>query len=99
MSKKRKTRKQKEVAIKRHAEQIHVHIESPIYSIAQKHKTIAPEKQVSQPIMATPKNADFSYLRKDMISISAAGGIILAFDALLFILLVSGTLKLGFLGY
>jgi hypothetical protein len=95
MSKKRKTRQQKETASKRHEEQLsHVHVEAPIYKISgiktvNKPKTIAP----------TYNNSDLVYLRRDFRLIIAASGIIVALEILLFVLLNTNVLNLNFLGY
>ena len=42
---------------------------------------------------------DIAYLKHDMVAISAASGIIIGFDILLLVLLTTGGLRLGFLGY
>ncbi len=101
MTKTRKTRKQKEESAKRKAIQTqhaHLRVDSPTYSV-----TSLPTKKT---VINTPQNtrvaieqADAAYLKKDIVSITAASGIILAFDALLLILLLSNTLHLNFLGY
>lgn len=98
MSKKRKTRKQKEQAHQRHVEQVqHIHIDTPTYSVSGlKAEPIATASKSKQPAVKIDKNA---FLKKDMLSIAAASGIIVAFDILLFALLSSGILKLNFLGY
>lgn len=99
MSKKRKTRKQKEKAQIRHAEQAQlVQVETPIYSIpVVAEKSTSPTKKV----IKQTKNSfnEVALLKRDMVSIAAASGIILAFDILLLTLLSSGVLKLNFLGY
>ncbi len=100
MSKKRKTRKQKEIASTRHlSEQAHTHSETQTYSL-----DVLP-KGIVKPLATTTKSsesiskANLSYLKHDMISIAGASGIILAFDVLLLVLLKSGAIRLGFLGY
>ena len=99
MSKKRKTRKQKEDASKRHVTETHIHLEQPTYSISTATTAKPIITSASHVKTSTVNELDTAYLRKDMISIAAASGIILAFDILLFVLLKSGTLRLGFLGY
>lgn len=106
MSKKRKTRKQKEAASSRHVAETqvdhthHVHAESPTYSIS----GIKPSN--TTPPVNTPKNLDMTfiqkdaaYLRHDMTAITAASGIVAAFEVLLFVLLSTGFVHLNFLGY
>ena len=104
MSKKRKTRKQKEVASLRHNQQIqnvHVHADAPTYSIKdikpEKDKTIIPA--VLKKEETTVEQKDAAYLRHDMFAITAASGIIASFDILLFVLLTTGVIHLNFLGY
>lgn len=102
MPKKRKTRKQKEIAQQRHIEQLthtHTHIEAPVYSVkinsSEKNQATVAKKGVE----TTVEQKDAAYLRHDMVAISAATGIVLACDILLFVLLNGGMLKLNFLGY
>ncbi len=99
MSKKRKTRKQKEKAIARHDDHAgYVQIDTPTYSIP----TVIEDKRVKAKKVATKPNVNLDevkMLKKDMISIAAASGIILAFDILLLVMLSTGVLKLNFLGY
>lgn len=96
MSKKRKTRKQKEEAQKRHILSSHIHeIEKPVYTISE---SVKPAKKE----VARTTNEDLEsnkFFKKDMTAIIGASGIILAFDILLYILLSTGTVRLGFLGY
>ncbi len=101
MSKKRKTRKQKEEAVKRHSQETsHIHIASaPTYSVSSVTANVASTPARVQRTNSQTSLTDYAYLRKDMVSIAAASGIILAFDALLLVLLKSGVLRLGFLGY
>lgn len=102
MSKKRKTRKEKEMAQKRHAEQIqHIHIQAPTYSIANLKPKEETKKAEIPKIQAdkTVAQKDMAYLKHDMFLISAASGIVAAFDILLFVLLTTGTIHLRFLGY
>ncbi len=97
MSKKRKTRKQKEHASKRILSQItHEPSETPSYTVK-----VAPKKGFVANVKINPPEdlSDAAYLKKDINSISAASGIILASEILLFVLLASGVLKLNFLGY
>jgi hypothetical protein len=102
MPKKRKTRKQKEIAQQRHIEHLnhtHTHIEAPVYSVkispSQKPQTMT-TKTIAE---TTVEQKDAAYLRHDMVAISAATGIVLACDILLFVLLNGGALRLNFLGY
>ena len=95
MSKKRKTRKQKEQASVRHQEQIvHIHPEPAVYSV------VSPTKKSEKktPVASIPK-ADTEYLKLDIVHIASASGIVVAIEILLFVLLTSGTLRLNFLGY
>jgi hypothetical protein len=101
MTKTRKTRKQKEESSKRRIEQVqhlHVHTDSPTYTITGI-STKKAQPDVAKKEYSSAEQADAAYLRHDIISITAASGIILAFDALLLILLASNTLHLNFLGY
>lgn len=102
MSKKRKTRKQKKTANLRHSEELynlHIHQETPTYSIT----TLKTEKKPSEKEVPLTKESyqqkDIAYLKHDITAITAASGIILAFDILLFTALSSGILRLHFLGY
>lgn len=96
MSKKRKTRKQKEKAVLRPATvAVEETQKSQLYSIPKSEKTsqvkAKPDTKLSQ--------HEFSYLRRDLISIASASGIIVAFNVLLAVLLFTSTVKLNFLGY
>lgn len=102
MSKKRKTRRQKETAHQRHTEEIqrlHIHAETPTYSLS----GIKPEKPADKILPPTKKETfeqkDIAYLKHDITAITAASGIIVAFDILLFVLLSTGFVRLHFLGY
>lgn len=102
MSKKRKTRKQKEVAQSRHSEELqkhHVHIEPTTYSIT----SLKTEKKVSAiettQVKETFEQKDMVYLKHDITAITAASGIVAAFDILLIALLSTGVLHLNLLGY
>lgn len=99
MSKKRKTRKQKEQAKQRHTEFIqHIHVDPPTYSLP----GITPPKTVkkeAKPVDADRQKNVAVFMKKDIVSIASASGIIIAFDILLLVLLSSGTVKLNFLGY
>lgn len=98
MSKKRKTRKQKEQAQNRHFEQVEINLNQPSYSVSlEKIKKSSNESRTKKPDILIP--SEKSYLKKDSISIMAASGIVIAFDLLLFSLLSSGVLKLNLLGY
>jgi hypothetical protein len=104
MSKKRKTRKQKEAASLRHTQEIqhvHVHAEAPTYSITnikpESNKVIIPAPQRKED--TTVEEKDAAYLRHDIFAITAASGIVIAFDVLLLVLLSTGLLHLNFLGY
>jgi hypothetical protein len=106
MSKKRKTRKQKELASTRHHVEIeqhthHIHTQAPTYSVASlpSTKAIPTEKKVVIPEGSTVAQKDAEYLKHDMVAITAASGIVAAFDVLLFALLATGFLHLNFLGY
>lgn len=104
MSKKRKTRKQKETAHIRHSEELqrlHLHAESPTYSIPliKKEKIIPEPNGEKVKELETYEQKDIAYLKHDMSAITAASGIIVAFDILLFVLLSSNVLQLHFLGY
>ncbi len=103
MSKKRKTRKQKETAHIRHTEElrhIHVHTDSPTYSVSGiKEKKETAEKPSQNREVDTYEQKDIAYLKHDITAITAASGIIVAFDILLFVLLSTGVLRLHFLGY
>lgn len=95
MSKKRKTRRQKELAIKRH---IHYSESANITS----YSVEKPKKELKTTISNNKnlfKNEDMLYLRKDMISIGFASGIVVAFNILLFTILATGVVRLNFLGY
>ncbi len=106
MSKKRKTRKQKELASVRHHVEtenhaLHFHQEAPTYSVSNltAAKSIQKVKTVIKPTESTIGQKDAEYLRHDMVAITAASGIVAAFDVLLFALLTTGFLHLNFLGY
>jgi hypothetical protein len=105
MSKKRKTRKQKELAHLRHNEQlqhVHIHTQEPTYSISDIKPTES-KSTISTDIKAkdlvTIEQKDAAYLKHDMVAITAASGIVAAFDILLFVLLTTGVIHLNFLGY
>ena len=98
MSKKRKTRKQKELAALRHSVIQTRTLEMPSYSINDfviKEKEIVPTVVVRESV----SQKDIAYLRHDIVLISAASGIIVAFDLLLFTLLSRGIIHLPFFGY
>lgn len=101
MSKKRKTRKQKESARMRHTHQIMLEkSETPLYTVTGITKGSIKKKTISSiKIKSSILSSDLSYLKQDITSITAASGIILAFDAALLILLTTGALRLNFLGY
>lgn len=106
MSKKRKTRKQKELASVRHQVEIenqthHIHQEAPTYSISSL-STSEPKARIKvdiKPKDSSVEQKDAEYLKHDITAITAASGIVAAFDVLLFALLTSGFLHLNFLGY
>lgn len=100
MSKKRKTRSQKERATERHTHP-HVHAESEaIAPISYSVKDIEiPTAKKSLEQKPRKDFAQFNYLKKDIRTITVASGVVLAFDILLFTLLSTGVLNLGFLGY
>ena len=105
MSKKRKTRKQKETASRRNINELprhvhHIHTEPSTYSV----EGVKPEQPNIQRNSIHPANSsadlkDAAYLRHDMVAISAASGIVAAFDILLFALLSTGFIHLRVLGY
>lgn len=100
MSKKRKTRSQKEKAVLRrdhHVEIAENEVVIPTVSYSVSDIEQAPKKSV----LKTQKVelAHHNHLTRDMRTIGTATGIVLAFDILLFTLLSTGVLKLGFLGY
>lgn len=103
MSKKRKTRKQKETAHIRHSEEIqklHIHQKAPIYSVtALKTMDEKLETKRTVSINESYEQKDIAYLKHDIAAITAASGIVAAFDILLFVLLSTGFLRLHFLGY
>ena len=98
MSKKRKTRKQKETAALRHNFIQADKLEMPVYSIKNitiKKKEILPEPFTRESV----SQRDTAYLRHDIALITAASGIIIAFDLLLFALLTRGVIRLPIFGY
>lgn len=97
MSKKRKTRKQKETSVKRHGFQVSQVEDTGYYSISGIHTPKKEEEKEQKALSIDMSQRE--YLRKDIISITASTGIILAFDILLFVLLSTGVLHLSFLGY
>src|SRR5690349_6807259 len=101
MSKKRKTRKQKEAAHLRHVEEVkHVHVAvSPTYKITIPQNTEAKQEEAPIKSLDTIEKRDIEYLKHDITAITAASGIVVAFDILLFVILSSGFLRLHFLGY
>lgn len=105
MPKKRKTRKQKERAIHRNDEEVRqiepIHIDTPTYSVGGlKSLDVKPVKRQPKEVAPfTTEQKDTAYLRHDITAITAASGIIIALEVLLFVLLTSGVVKLNFLGY
>lgn len=103
MSKKRKTRKQKEKASIRHQIIDNTTFEAPVYSISgikiEKASTDTAKTPDRKPLSDIAAQKDAEYLRHDITSITAASGMIIAFDILLFVLLNTGILHLHFLGY
>ena len=100
MSKKRKTRSQKEKAVLRRDNHVAIaekEVVTPTVSYSVSDIDTPPRKSVQE----APKSelAHHNHLTQDMRTIGAATGIVLAFDILLFTLLSTGVLKLGFLGY
>lgn len=100
MSKKRKTRSQKEKSLLRRdqiTEEAKNEVKTPMvtYSV----KDIATPHARPSEIVTQKKDVEVRNMMKDIKAIGAATGIIIAFDILLFTLLSSGVLKLGFLGY
>lgn len=100
MSKKRKTRSQKEKTMQRRehqAEIVEKEIKIPAVSYSVKDIATPTNKRVQK---ESPQEiVRDNHLFKDMRTIGAATGMIIAFDILLFTLLSTGALKLGFLGY
>lgn len=104
MSKKRKTRKQKELAAKRKtnittvANQIDL---SPIYKIEKIERAEKAEKDetVEKKPNRTLEKGDVAYLKKDVRHIIAATGIIVSLDILIFVLLNTGVVRLPMFGY
>ena len=102
MSKKRKTKKQKVVANLRSIEHVaHIHTQAPTYSVTGLTTEIIKiqSKPTSSVSSSTVAQKDAEYLHHDMVSITAASGIVAAFDILLFVLLSTGFIHLHFLGY
>lgn len=98
MSKKRKTRKQKEIASLRHNFIQAEKLEMPVYSI----KDIKIQKKETVPetfILESVSQKDTAYLRHDITLITVAAGIIVAFELLLFALLTRGVVRLPIFGY
>lgn len=98
MPKKRKTRKQKEIAATRHISPHMQALETPVYSIENieiKQKAIAPKIYTHDSV----SQKDIAYLHHDITLITAAAGIIVAFDLLLFALLTRGVIHLSVFGY
>ncbi len=100
MSKKRKTRKQKELAHERSLHQVHIQVERPIYSISSESSKKVPvlKTAIAEEKIHLDMN-EVKYLKHDMRSIAAASGIVAAFDILLFVLLGSGVIHLNIFGY
>jgi len=105
MSKKRKTRKQKEAISRRNINELpehvhHIHKEASTYSIEEiKHELPKIQREITIPTESGAKLKDAAYLQHDMVAISAASGIVAAFDILLFALLATGFIHLRLLGY
>ena len=103
MSKKRKTRSQKEKSVVRreHTHTEHTHtIEEAVIPVSYSVTDIkAPVQKKEVEIEQKKDSPQLNYLKHDIRTITLASGIVLAFDILLFTLLSTGTLNLGFLGY
>lgn len=107
MSKKRKTKKQKVASVARkhidieHSEQTtdtaeHIHV--PVtYSLDVK-KTVEKKHVPTEATSSSHSKVD-SYVKRDISKIMYASAGILVFDVVLFVLLHTHLLKLGFLGY
>lgn len=93
---KHRTREEKQKA----AERRHLVIQEQLsYSLPEVKKASKPTHHAPISHESTFDAATGNYMKKDMIHIASASGIILAFDILLFALLITGTLKLNLLGY
>lgn len=102
MSKKRKTRKEKEQSSRRHNYKttlISQQTTGVSYTLSAKIKTKTKEADINSHPKLDTNLADDRYLKKDITSIFAATGIVLAVDILLYVLLSTGTIHLNFLGY
>ena len=102
MSKKRKTRKEKEKATIRHEKLAEQKTTSPSVSYTVKDiSEVTAKKKTAITKVKIPSNdsSQVKYLKHDIRTIYTATGLILAFDILLFTLLSTGVLNLGFLGY
>lgn len=99
MSKKRKTRNQKEKTMIRHKQHVENSMENVIAPVSYSVKDInvAAKKPATKEL--EKNSSQFNYLKHDIRTIGLATGIVLAFDVLLFTLLSTGVLNLGFLGY
>lgn len=100
MSKKRKTRSQKEKTMIRREQHVGHTQENVITPVSYSVKDISVPTQKKE-IKKEPQKdfSQFNYLKHDIKTISVASGVVLAFDVLLFTLLSTGVLNLGFLGY
>lgn len=99
MSKKRKTRSQKEKTMIRREQHVGHKQENAITPISYSVEDInvTPKKTVAKEVQKNPSQVN--YLKHDIRTIGLATGIVLAFDILLFTLLWTGTINFGFLGY
>ena len=103
MSKKRKTRKQKEISAKRREAQKIIETKNATKAIYQIEKQEKPQEiKISKIIKReekAPERLDKKYLREDVGKIAAASGIIFALEIVLFALLNRGIVSLSMFGY
>lgn len=99
MAKKRKTKEQKEKAASRKLHQLeNSNSSTNVYSIDRSILSTTKKEKISDKVESS-SDKDQQYLRHDIFAISAASGIVIAFDILLFVMLSTGVIKLNFLGY
>lgn len=107
MSKKRKTKKQKVASVARkhidivHSEQITEtaqHTHAPITYSLDVNKTAQSKREVPHSSSSSHSKVN-SYVKRDVAKIMYTSAGILVFDVILFVLLHTHLLKLGFLGY
>lgn len=98
MPKKRKTRKEKERTSQRKliAEPVKEIASTPLYSIS---KTQIEHKKQNDDSSFPRGITDVIYLKQDIRNIIAAGGLVIAFDIVLYVLLLKGLIRLPLFGY